>query len=347
MKPVVEAAHGDERQQNQAMDEIEAARAYWTAVGQLAGVFAIPLVLEARRSAARWRQTNRSYRRVQSTFYVLAGIAIYDAVSTSLFTLLEPRYDTVGMLARAITLTGVAFGLVLNPVLTFFYESNRDYFIIMQRALPWSNFRKLRRAARRNEHVFVEWSVTVIRALDTLDTFEEELLALKGQNDRNHAILAQLADSLNGALKGATPDQLPEGVSKEQIEHHLLGQLESVRQLPSYMSQISIQLESIRKFRVQLLDEVLDVDQKAQAFDDTRQIFKITHLDPELRTALESNVARVADDAADNLTSPSYLQTPATLSPVSAAINAIDAIWGEGLRAVVNADRTDEERPKV
>lgn len=317
------------------MNEVETARAFWTALGQIAGVFAIPLVLEARRSAARWRTTRRSARRLQSLFYVLAAYAIYDAVAASLSALMTPSLDMVAMTLRTVSLTAVAAGLVLNPVLTFWIESNRDLLIIGQRAIPWSRFRRLRRAVRRNEAAVVTLATTVLNGLDTLDEQEQRLLILQTRRTAQDNALNSLANSVpDGQVAGSTRSSISD-VSNAEARRSLLDQIESAKNDPVTTQSIAEELKKLRKTRKIFWKKVIELDQIAQYFDEARPFFRVTYLDPELHSALESNIANVAADAADNLTNP-VIQAAEILSPTGSALKAVDKLLGENLRTIVN-----------
>lgn len=185
-------------------DQVIDVGAFWTTAAQLAGVFAIPLVLEARRFAVRWPRTSIADRRRQSAFIFGAGCSIVWLVLISLSSLISPSRNYGEMFVAAILLGAVAFGLVVQPVLSLFLVVNRDLYVALARAMPWSNFRVERRAFRTERSDFVRISGVALEQYETVSSQVEVLIALgeRGrQQDQEIAVLHKAARDLLAQAK--------------------------------------------------------------------------------------------------------------------------------------------------
>lgn len=304
------------------MEAVEHSRVVWTALGQVAGVFAIPLVLEARRSVARWRAAPRHLRRLQGLFYFLAAAAIFDAVSTSLFNLLMDRHDSGDMLLRVVTLSIVAAGLILNPAYTYMVTANRDVVVILSRAAPWSMFRKLRREFLRAEGEFTKLVASTLRSSDRVDVFIGQMEALKAGNAASDERLVMVRNAVERLLDSAVARldiKMAPGERADLLERSL----NSTADDTALQAAIDKQLRRLRKHKAELDERLMPMADRADSFDEVRPRLGMTSFDPNDLERLEGEVGHTADDAADRLVSPPQIRDAAIVRPEDTATAAI------------------------
>jgi len=275
--------------------DLDASRAYWTTVAQVAGVFAIPLVLEARRTVARWPKTAKVVRRAQSLFYLLAAFVIFETVVVALGRIYSPVADPAGYLLSLLGIVFLAFGLVFIPVLQYFVSVNADWATIVLRGLPWSEWRAARRRYREAEREFASGIADVLANYSEIESVIFEAKKTLKRAVAQTARLAKLKELAELHL-----DANRDSDEAAEIEETLIV-LKELTTSPTSEDNARKVLKSAKKARARVADSLIRGASIADRFDEGRRSEAITYLSPKFIARLEARVGELSADARDEI----------------------------------------------
>jgi hypothetical protein len=147
--------------------------AYWGTVAQIVPVFALTLVLEARRMAGTWAQRDRVDRVLTSTQLILVGALLFFTEILALSSLAQ-HTSSPGLVGNAELILIITMALlVMNPLGYLLVIGNVELWLIALRLLPGSKWRKLRRSlkalAKRHAERLPELRQSVLDAGENLE----------------------------------------------------------------------------------------------------------------------------------------------------------------------------------
>ncbi len=273
-------------------DEIETARAFWSTLAQIAGVFIIPLVLEARRSAARWRGKPRGTQVGQAIFYYYSGSVLFLAIFFPLLALGRAApLDPLPRLTFPILLGTVAAGLVLIPLAKYFVITTREVTTIIVRFMPWSSWRDMRRRYRRAWAAFVDSTVELLEARDELAN-----------------VIAQIPDVETDLKK--TAKKVSTELDKRSEQAATTGEpvdAEWLATVTDGQERLRAHKATLKRAKRTSLRQLRSVDERIvksekmleELIADQDKFVKMTYVSDELRAAVDEQIAELESDARD------------------------------------------------
>jgi ribosomal protein L7/L12 len=174
---------------------------FWAPVSQIVPVFALALVIEARRLSKTWVAERKFERRVVPPALAATAFILYLIESEALTRMLSGEHDRERASWVLLGLLIAATGIGVSPIYNLAVIANADLLQSLVRRLPWSDFRK---RERKMEGVLDEYS-----KIATIQVRQDESMDDLVERAENHlsaqkAALVELDELL--AIPAITPD---------------------------------------------------------------------------------------------------------------------------------------------
>ena len=225
---------------------------YWAPVSQIAPVFALALVLEARRLATTWTIENRLERSFYSAILLVTACLIYTLESWSLSAMSTGESDPVRVQFSNLLIFSVMTGLAVQPVLSLAIAGNAEIFARAARLFPGSPYNKTWKTMKKTEANLILLSAEVIKAEATA---VENVKRLRLTRDKMRQNLANLDAVLDDLRSQSDEESVAEGITSA-LEASGLAREDLVEKLKG----ADFELQKAKKFRKKMRRTLLDVD---------------------------------------------------------------------------------------
>jgi hypothetical protein len=174
---------------------------FWAPVSQIVPVFALALVIEARRLALGWNAENKLERRIIPLAFIIAALALYFIESEALNRMLSGQHDDLRARWVIFGLLLAATGIGVQPIYNLVVIANIDLIRSVARSMPWTPIRKVRRSM---QVILDDYSVMAKQQLRQAGQMDELLERSRSNLTDRKSSLAEV----NAML--AVPDLAPE-----------------------------------------------------------------------------------------------------------------------------------------
>ncbi|MFB2583327.1 hypothetical protein [Herbiconiux liukaitaii] len=144
---------------------------YWGTLTQIVPVFALALVLEARRLASTWTITKKKARRWSAAWFAAVAVFLFTILFWGLNTLASGRSEPWQVTASLVLILVAAAMLAIQPVIGLAIGGNVDAVLHLTRSLPLSKWAKSNRR-------FSKWNTELQEILVRTLEREEQAKAL-------------------------------------------------------------------------------------------------------------------------------------------------------------------------
>jgi hypothetical protein len=274
----------------------EAARAFWSTIAQIAGVFIIPLVLEARRAVARWQGKARAMQIREALFYYLSAFALTMCVSNSLLNLaFDSAPSEFERIFWPFVLAVISFALVVVPLSNYAAIATHEGYVIATRFLPWSSWRSNRRRYHRAALSLAAASRSLRESRDTL-AGSLDSLKKSTKEVRRHV---QWMRGLTPAERAAAWAESTAGLDDPNVTDELRAQAVAAAEGDDDLfDKAKASIKSAKKHLRALDREMVNTLKLADEVEADRQRFtSITFVTPELREATNAAISAIEADA--------------------------------------------------
>ena len=260
---------------------------YWAAVITVVPVFALALVLEARRTAATWDLSARWLKLFLGLGYLYDGVAL-----ALIFTIALDRLAGDGDTSGAGFVNGLLLGvlvlLTVVPMADFVARGNPDVMLILRRVLPWSAWRQERRQAKK---YLVELDQLVGQFESTIRRGERLIVETETIKERTQALSGAAARYAQQVVEKAHE------LDKERRESVLAATAEFQSVLASVQKPADSEEETRLSARAEMDRARQTLAEAKSSRDELRETvrgMKIGHFDEDLQVRLDVALRRSA-----------------------------------------------------